>query len=97
MSVDPSALVPGSVWVHRKGGIYVVLGISTCSTNGEDEGKEVVVYWSCTYQGLRHRAIAEFLDGRFQPTVFALPNKLGEDIDTKDLALPGKEDTPKRS
>ncbi len=60
-------LAPLSVWKHRKGGIYVVLGLSICSTNGPLEGQErVVVYRSVKYGHLRHRAAEEFLDGRFQ-------------------------------
>lgn len=57
------------VWTHKKrGGVYHVLGISTCSTNGpRDSQEEVVVYFSMTYQKLRHRDVEQFLDGRFEP------------------------------
>ncbi len=64
MPYSRTRLTPNSIWRHRKGGLYIVLGISTCSTNGQ-EGKESVIYWSVKYQGLRDRAIGEFLDGRF--------------------------------
>jgi hypothetical protein len=68
MAYSRDFLTPGSLWRHGKGGMYVVLGISTCSTNGERDGKEeVVVYWSFKYESLRHRDVTEFLDGRFQP------------------------------
>lgn len=62
-------LNPFSVWTHTKsGGTYIVLGVSTCSTNGPCEGVErVVVYMSTTYQQLRHRDVKQFLDGRFVP------------------------------
>jgi hypothetical protein len=61
-------LTPYSLWIHRKGGLYIFLSTSVCSTNGEGEDKEVVVYWSCTHKAERHRDIDEFLDGRFIPT-----------------------------
>lgn len=62
-------LYPLSTWRHGKtGNTYTVLGVSTSSTNGPgEEGKRVVIYVSHTHQQLRHRDIAEFLDGRFCP------------------------------
>jgi hypothetical protein len=62
-------LVPLSTWRHVKtGSTYTVLGVSTSSTNGPGEGVDkVVIYVSHTHQQLRHRDIAEFLDGRFCP------------------------------
>ena len=64
-------LVPYSTWVHTKTEtLYWVLGIATCSTNGDREGKErSVVYVSCAYQKLRYREVGEFLDGRFTPVL----------------------------
>lgn len=57
---------PWSRWTHRNGGVYVVVGVSTCSTNGPADGVErVVVYYSTTYGRLRHRELSEFMDGRF--------------------------------
>lgn len=61
-----SVLKPG-LWAHRKGGLYLVLGVSEDSTNGENEGAVYVVYYSLKYQRLRHRRLEEFLDGRFTP------------------------------
>lgn len=57
------------VWRHVKtGSLYHVLGVATCSTNGEREDKEVsVVYFSLDYQALRYRELGEFLSGRFVP------------------------------
>jgi len=61
-------LKPYSVWHHLKsGGLYVVLGIATCSTNGSEASAPVVVYWSTTYKHLCYRDQHEFLDGRFKP------------------------------
>jgi hypothetical protein len=62
-------LVPYSTWFHPKtGGTYTVLGLATCSTNGERENVErSVVYFSHKYQQLRYREVGEFLDGRFKP------------------------------
>jgi hypothetical protein len=59
-----SDATPGSLWRHKKGGFYVVVGISQCSTNGNEQ-ERCVVYWSIKYKGLRHRKAEEFLDGRF--------------------------------
>jgi len=57
---------PYSVWKHRKGGLYVVIGVATCSTNGDRDGVEKsVVYHSVHYDKLRYRELSEFLDGRF--------------------------------
>lgn len=56
------------VWRHvRTGGLYHVLGVARCSTNGGREGEASVVYFSVDYQALRYRDAAEFLDGRFIP------------------------------
>jgi hypothetical protein len=63
---DSALLTPYSLWRHRKGDLYVVLGVSQCSTNGS-EGKESVVYYSLKYKALRDRVLHEFLDGRFVP------------------------------
>lgn len=59
------------VWYHpKKGGTYYIIGVSTSSTNGPTDGVErVVVYFSITYQCLRHRKLEEFLDGRFTPVL----------------------------
>jgi hypothetical protein len=66
VTMDPylASLKPLSLWRHKKGGLYIVLGISTNSTNGH-EGEQVVVYYSTKYEALRHRVIGEFLDGWF--------------------------------
>lgn len=63
-----SMLRPYSTWRHEKtASTYTVFGVSTCSTNGSDGGKKVVVYISHTGQHLRHHDLNEFLDGRFVP------------------------------
>jgi hypothetical protein len=58
-----------SRWKHiATGSFYTVLGIGTCSTNGEREHKEEsVIYWSDTHQHWCYREVDEFLDGRFIP------------------------------
>lgn len=55
-------------WVHPKtGGLYLVLGVATCSTNGDREDVErSVVYWSFAHRSLRYRELSEFMDGRFE-------------------------------
>lgn len=62
-------LTPLSEWKHvATGGVYIVIGLAMCSTNGPREhAEESVVYWSKHYQALRYREAAEFLDGRFVP------------------------------
>jgi hypothetical protein len=47
---------------------YTVLGVATCSTNGDRENVErSVIYFGHKYQQLRYREVSEFLDGRFKP------------------------------
>lgn len=61
-------LTPMSVWVHPKGGLYVVLGVATCSTTGLRGGAErSVVYYSVGRRALHYRKVYQFLDGRFTP------------------------------
>jgi hypothetical protein len=61
-------LKPMSLWKHRDGGLYIVLGVGLCSTNGDREHKErSVIYWSDHHGHLCYREISEFLDGRFRP------------------------------
>jgi hypothetical protein len=64
-----SDLVISRVWRHlKRGTLYHVLGIATCSTNGEREGKEEsVIYFGVLQQQFYYREITEFLDGRFEP------------------------------
>lgn len=59
------ALTP---WTHPKtGGLYLVLGVARCSTNGPREGVEKsVVYWSFAKRHLCYREYSEFMDGRFE-------------------------------
>lgn len=55
------------MWRHIKtNNIYTVLGISTCSTNGEQNGKQSVVYMNSEGE-MFNRDMVEFLDGRFEP------------------------------
>ncbi len=69
MEYPTEKLLPLSVWYHPMShGFYTVIGVSTCSTNGPNDNKEeVVVYFSHKHRKLWHRAIEEFLDGRFVP------------------------------
>lgn len=86
MPVSEDALTQYSVWYHPKGGgVYLVTGVSTSSTNGDhQEGQRVVHYLSFKYREPRHREISQFLDGRFVPLdVQALVdavNKLREEV-----------------
>lgn len=56
---------PYSTWLHRGGSTYTVLGVSQCSTNG-NESERAVIYVSHTYGVLHHREVSEFMDGRFK-------------------------------
>jgi len=58
-SVDD--VTPGSRWIHRKGGEYVVV----CLAVREDDLSDVVVYKAGNITGVR--LLSQFLDGRFQP------------------------------
>ena len=56
---------PYSTWRHVvSNSTYTVIGVAADSTNGF-EPREVVVYVSHHYQGLRVRELNEFMDGRF--------------------------------
>jgi hypothetical protein len=59
---------PWTTWRHLKtNSTYTILGVATCSTNGEREGREMsVVYLSHERQVLHYREISEFMDGRFE-------------------------------
>lgn len=50
----------GSVWRHRKGNFYTVVGVAMDSDTGDD----VVVYTGKDNQ-MWTRPLAEFMDGRF--------------------------------
>lgn len=65
----PENLPANPVWRHVKtGGLYHVLGVARCSTNGERDGKEgSVIYFGVSSQTLFYREVGEFLDGRFVP------------------------------
>ena len=63
----------GELFIHLKtGSMYRVHGISTCSTNGAEEGKQVVVYQKFVdyamgnHNNIFHRSLEEFCDGRFE-------------------------------
>jgi hypothetical protein len=66
---SPQDLQDYPVWRHvKQGGLYNIMGLALCATNGPDEHKEwAVVYFSMDHQGMRYRRLAEFLDGRFVP------------------------------
>lgn len=58
----------GTIWRHRKGGVYTVIGIAKgCERNKQGiEGLDLVVYQSTDLEKrLYVRAKSEFLDGRF--------------------------------
>jgi len=58
----------GTVWQHRKGGVYTVVGIAKgCEKNKLGiEGHDMVVYQSNDLERRWYvRAKHEFLDGRF--------------------------------
>jgi hypothetical protein len=68
MSDQQNIPAPNTLWRHKKGGLYFVVGVAICSTNGEGDGVErAVVYYSLKYAKLRYRSLAEFTDGRFLP------------------------------
>lgn len=48
------------IYLHHKGGKYRVLGGATISTNGNEEGKNVVVYISLTTGRMHVRDEREF-------------------------------------
>jgi hypothetical protein len=57
---------PGSTWTHRKGGHYTVL----CVARVEATLEHVVVYHKTTQPAdAWTRPVAEFMDGRFTPTI----------------------------
>lgn len=55
-----------TLWRHKKGGLYICLGVFEDSTNG-NEDVPYVTYWSQSHKHLRIRKASEFLDGRFTP------------------------------
>lgn len=60
----------GSIWTHVKtGGVYTVLGVAECATNGYSNGGDAVVYVSRRTGEMYYRTLAEFMDGRFVPLV----------------------------
>jgi hypothetical protein len=66
----PPTFVPHiPVWKHVKtGGLYHVICVATCSTNGERDMKEKsVLYFSMKSGRYFYRELSEFLDGRFEP------------------------------
>lgn len=70
MTYDKDDLRAYPVWKHYKGGLYHVLGMARCSTNGDRDGKEEsVIYFSMECQRLNYREVSEFLDGRFVPVI----------------------------
>jgi hypothetical protein len=55
-------LLPGSVWRHRKGGVYVVLAVATREADRQPD----VVYRCARTAVIYTRPAVEFLDGRFR-------------------------------
>lgn len=63
-----------SVWRHLKtNSLYTVLGVSICSTNG-NEDERAVIYLSHSRKMLHHRVLSEFMDGRFEYSEKASPS-----------------------
>lgn len=60
--------LPWSTWHHLKtGGLYTVLCVATCSTNGHgDKTERSVVYLSHTKHRIWYRELSQFMDGRFE-------------------------------
>jgi hypothetical protein len=54
-------VIPGKVYLHYKGGRYLVLHIVDESTNAR-KGTQGVVYVSLTYGKIKHRDLAEFIE-----------------------------------
>lgn len=58
---------------HHGGGLYAVLGVVRDSTNGADEGRRLVLYFSLEKQALHVREIGQFSesvkwpDGQMRP------------------------------
>lgn len=77
-----SEVLSGKVYVHYKGGKYVVLNVCEESTNAR-VGTRGVIYVSLTYGRIKHRDLAEFVeeiqwpDGITRPR-FILEGKLNE-------------------
>jgi hypothetical protein len=57
------APVSGTLWRHRKGGLYVVTGACRIEATGDD----AVLYTPVGGGPQWARPVAEFLDGRFRP------------------------------
>jgi hypothetical protein len=55
-------LLPGSVWRHRKGGVYVVITVATREADRQPD----VVYRCARTAVIYTRPAVEFLDGRFR-------------------------------
>ena len=64
MTTDPTIYCPepGSIWRHRKGGTYFVVGVARVEATLE----HVVVYHKAGQPAdMWTRPVAEFMDGRF--------------------------------
>ena len=54
-------VIPGKIYKHHKGGLYLVLHVVEESTNAF-VGKKGVVYVSLTKGVIKHRELSEFLE-----------------------------------
>lgn len=54
-------VLPGKIYVHHKGGRYLVLALTEESTNSR-VGTPGVVYVSLTYGIYKHRELKEFVE-----------------------------------
>jgi hypothetical protein len=62
--VDSSLIQPSTIWLHKKGGHYVVIAIGT-GCGGGIEGVPLVIYERLHDHKVYVRSLAEFADGRF--------------------------------
>ncbi len=67
MPLDWSTIQPNTLWIHKKGGLYLVLGLVRSSTNGRENEPEEVLYYSFAHKTYNRREVSEFMDGRFKP------------------------------
>jgi hypothetical protein len=64
-----SRLLPGSLWRHRKGGIYAVVVVATREADRQPD-----IVYRCLRSGVVYtRPATEFLDGRFRRTGRLVP------------------------
>lgn len=60
--MNSSEDVPPGLWRHYKNVLYRVIGVANDSTNGNSEGRLMVIYISDAEHGLRVRDLNQFLE-----------------------------------